>query len=93
VFSAQARFPVDAVAIHGRSSEYVRVGDGGTSARFHFCPECGCTVFYVPEAIPGVVAIPVGAFADPDFPPPRVSVYEARKHPWVRLPDDIEHLD
>jgi len=81
------------VIIEGRSSEYVRVGDEGTSARFHFCPECGSTVFYLPQSIPDVVAIPVGAFADPDFPQPRVSVYEVRKHRWVGLPDDIEHLD
>ncbi|MGH8030322.1 MAG: GFA family protein [Arenimonas sp.] len=93
VFAVQARFPADAVVIEGRSTEYVRVGDEGTSARFHFCPECGDTVFYVPEAIPGTIAIPVGAFADPQFPQPRISVYEVRKHDWVILPDDIEHLD
>ena len=42
----------------------------------------------------GLVAIPIGAFADPDFPPPRFSVYEKRKHPWVAILDhDIEHVD
>jgi hypothetical protein len=25
--------------------------------------------------------------------PVRISVYESRKHPWVGLPDGIEHLD
>ena len=93
VFGAQARFPVDAVTVAGDSTEYLRTGDEGTTARFHFCPQCGATVFYRLDAVPGVVAIPVGAFADPDFPQPRVSVYEARKHCWVRIPDDIEHLD
>ena len=34
-------------------------------AFFHFCPDCGATVFYTTEASPGVVAIPVGALADP----------------------------
>lgn len=38
------------------------------------------------------LAIPVGAFADPDFPPPTVSVYEERMHPWVTLPADVEHI-
>lgn len=93
VFGAQARFPAEAVAIEGNSSQYVRVGDEGTAARFHFCPDCGATVFYRPEAFPDAVTIPVGAFADPGFPPPRVSVYEERRHPWVGLPDDIEHMD
>lgn len=38
------------------------------------------------------IAIPVGAFADPDFPAPTVSVYEERMHDWVSLPDGIEHM-
>lgn len=93
VFGAQARFPADAVTIEGRSTQYVRFGDEGTSCRFHFCPQCGATVYYVPDAIPGMVSVPVGAFADPGFPPPRVSVYGERRHAWVRLPDDIEQFD
>lgn len=92
-FGIQARFPADAVAVAGESREYARTGDAGTTARFHFCPECGAIVYYLMDAIPGMVAIPVGAFADPDFPQPRVSVYQVRKHPWVQLPDGIEHLD
>ena len=93
VFGAQARFPADAVGVEGPSREYLRIGDAGGSIRFHFCPDCGSTVYYLLDAIPGVVAVPVGAFADPDFPPPRVSVYEVRQHPWVVLPGSIEHHD
>lgn len=93
VFGAQARFPEEAVTIEGDSTEYVRVGDEGSAARFHFCPLCGATVFYRLDAVPGVVAIPVGAFADPEFPPPRVSIYEERMHRWLRFADGIEHID
>lgn len=93
VFAAQARFPEDAVVIEGRSTEHVLVGDEGGSARFHFCPTCGATVFYRMDFAPGFVAIPIGAFADPGFPHPHVSVYGVRKHGWVHLPDDIEQLD
>ena len=93
MFGAQARFPTAAVTIEGQSREYLRMGDEGSLARFHFCPECGSTVFYHSDADPGTVGIPVGAFADPQFPPPSVSVYEVRQHPWVRLPDEMEHLD
>jgi hypothetical protein len=45
-------------------------------------------VFYEPA--PGFVAIPVGAFADPSFPPPGVEVYESRRHAWVRMPEGID---
>ena len=92
VFGAQARFPSASVTTAGRSSEYVRVGDEGSRSRFHFCPDCGSTVYYTSEGMEGTVGIPVGAFADPQFPSPTVSVYEERMHSWVSMPPGIEHL-
>src|SRR5688500_577665 len=70
VFAAQARFPRENVSISGTSTEFVRVGDEGSRAKFHFCPKCGCTVYYEPEALGDFVVIPVGVFADPNFPAP-----------------------
>lgn len=93
IFGAQARFPKDKVRIAGRSTEYARVGDSGGTARFHFCPDCGATVYYTIDDLPDVTAVPVGAFADPTFPSPKVSVYEARRHPWAGIPADVEHYD
>lgn len=42
---------------------------------------------------PDVVAVPIGAFADPTFPPPRISVYESRRHPWLEVTAEMEHHD
>ena len=91
-FAQQARFARENVAVAGRSTRYVRTGDEGTRAAFHFCPTCGTTVYYEPEALPGFVMIPVGAFAKPDFPAPTVSVYEERMHSWIVPPPDAEHI-
>jgi hypothetical protein len=92
-FGLQARFPADRVRVVGRHSDYVRASDWGEERTFHFCPDCGATVFYATATAPDVVAVPVGAFADPFFPPPTVSVYESRRHPWLSVPDAIEHED
>ncbi len=92
-FGAQGRFPRDRVRITGRSSEYVRVSDAGEARTFNFCPECGATVYYSLASTPDVVAVALGAFADPSFPAPGFSVWEDRQHPWVTLPSDIEHRD
>lgn len=92
VFATQARFARDAVSISGKGTEFVLVGDEGTRATFRFCPNCGATVYYTTSSLPEAVTIPVGAFADPAFPAPTVSVYEERMHGWVRMPDEIEHL-
>ena len=87
----QARWPRAQARIEGDASEYVRVSDeGGEQRSFFFCPHCGATVYYGTD--PELVAVPVGAFADPSFPAPRVSVWEDRMHPWVGLPDEIEHI-
>ena len=92
-FGVQARFPRDKVRIEGRATEYTRVADSGNPLTFSFCPDCGATVYYVLEQFPDVMAVPVGAFADPAFPSPRFSVYESRRHAWVGMPADVDHFD
>jgi hypothetical protein len=89
----QARFPADRVRVDGRHTEYVRTSDQGEGRTFRFCPECGATVFYTLESAPDVFAVPIGAFADPTFPQPWVSVYESRRYTWLALPEDMEHHD
>lgn len=91
-FAMQARFERSNVSIEGSSKQYVRIADSGNQCIQSFCPECGATVYYQLNTAPEVVAIPVGAFADPQFPPPRFSVYEERKHPWVQMPEDAERM-
>jgi hypothetical protein len=83
VFATQARFPRAGVTIAGDSSQWTRRGDSGGSATFHFCPVCGSTVYWELDGLPDFIAVAVGAFADPHFPPPYVSVYEERQHPWA----------
>ncbi len=86
----QARWPREQVRIEGDATEYVfGPPTSPRSARFFFCPRCGATVYW---AVPEHIAVPVGSFADPNFPAPRVSVWEDRMHPWVGLPDGIEHI-
>lgn len=92
-YGVQARWPASQAAVAGRSSRFVRTGDEGNVATFHFCPDCGSTVYYQFDAIPDIVAVAVGNFADPSFPPPKFSVYEVRKHAWVGVPPDAERHD
>jgi hypothetical protein len=84
-FAVQARFRAADIRIEGEHKEFVRISDEGEWRRFSFCPNCGGTVFYKTENTPDIVAVPVGAFADPSFPAPTVSVWEKRRHEWVDL--------
>jgi len=93
-FAFQARWHKAQVAIEGQSKTFVKVGDSGNPATFHFCPECGSDVYYEIEGkFDDLIAIPVGAFDDPWFASPSYSVYEGRKHPWVDIVGDgVEHI-
>lgn len=79
--------------VTGRATEYVRTGDAGASFCFRFCPVCGSTIYHTEEGVEGGVSIAVGAFADPDFPPPQDSVYDCRRHGWVVMPEGVRVFD
>ena len=90
VFAALASFAAP-YTVTGRATEYVRVGDQAAKFTFRFCPVCGTTVYHTEEGYESSrVSVAVGAFGDPAFPAPRVSVYESRRHPWVGLPAGIQ---
>lgn len=93
MFGAQARFATDQVRVSGRSTAWVRTADSGNRLIFHFCPVCGATVYYWLESKPDITAVPIGAFADSSFPAPKFSVYESRRHAWVKTPDGVGHSD
>ncbi|KLD63397.1 GFA family protein [Dyella japonica] len=92
VFAALAGFRAP-YTVTGNATEFVRTGDHGSQFRFRFCPVCGSNVFHTEEGVEGHVSVAVGAFADPSFPPPEDSVYESRRHHWVRLPENITRYD
>ncbi len=92
VFAALASFSAP-FKVFGTATEYVRTGDQGASFIFRFCPVCGTSVFHSEVGYEDSVGVAVGAFADPGFPPPSVSIYDSRRHPWVQLPPGTVAFD
>jgi hypothetical protein len=37
---------------------------------------------------PEIIAVAIGPFADPNFPPPTVALWEQYRHPWISSPSD-----
>ena len=91
----QAGFTSEQVRVAGRYSDYSRISDEADRKEhvFHFCPDCGVTVFYTEPDEPDDVVVMIGAFADPTFPPPSESSYGSRKHAWLALPEAMKHYD
>jgi hypothetical protein len=88
VISNQARFRREQITFSGQAAAWTRRADSGNALIFHFCPTCGSTVYWEGEGFPGLVAVAIGSFADPDFPAPAIAVWEESRHPWVSLPPD-----
>ena len=92
-YAIQARFPKEQVTIKGKSTswrfpiegaepvDYTHCAELG--AEFHFCPVCGSTVHYTSDADKERIGIKIGAFADPTFPPPKITGHLKYMHPWA----------
>ena len=87
-----AAFAKAQVRIEGPRKVFERDGQAGRKVRFHFCPDCGTSLYWDADVRPDLYIVAVGAFADPDFPPPSVSVFEESKHSWTQLPDGMTHF-
>ena len=93
-FGLQAGYEAGQARIEGRSHAYARTSTEPDERvhTFHFCPDCGSTVYYTEADAPEFVAVMVGAFADRDFPAPSRSIYGVvRRHRWLTLPEGIAH--
>lgn len=82
-FSWNSTWAEAQVEIRGEHANFTRTSDDGFWGRHHFCPVCGTQLFYAIERRPGMISIPAGAFADPDFPAPTIEVYAERRCLWL----------
>lgn len=81
------------VEIEGESTIYQRTGGSGNAIHLHFCPTCGVSVYFRPQARPTVVGVHGGCFNDPDFPSPHTAGWTKSKHHWVDIPEGTKAFD
>lgn len=94
VLATQVRFHADRVLFEGQSKTWVQVADSGNTIDFHFCVECGSTLWYICAPEPDIVAVAFGNFEPGHGFVPEYSVYEERKEPWVSITGEtIDHYD
>jgi hypothetical protein len=41
--------------------------------------------------VPDLIGVAVGAFVDPQFPEPMMSVWEESKHSWLSFSHSLDH--
>jgi hypothetical protein len=82
VMTFSAWFPERQVTVCGRTASWQ---PHGPAAEKVFCPVCGGGGYVRTGAyLPHCVAIRVGAFADPDFPPPAHVHWWASRPRWMK---------
>ena len=90
-FGVTICFSKDQVRTEGPNRSYERSSDSGRKVEFHFCPDCGSTVFWYAEYDSSLIGIAFGAFADPSMPGPTLSTWEMTSHPWVSFDHELNH--
>jgi hypothetical protein len=90
-FHFGATYLKERVRLQGECRIYQRSSDSGYRIRFHFCPNCGSTLYWEGDRNPAVCGVAVGAFDRTAFPPPSDSIWEESIYPWLGLPPGIAH--
>ena len=98
LFHIAAWFEQSSVTITGTTKAFTRTsGASGFPCTFNFCTECGTSIWWLPARsdgpLKGKIGIAGGCFADPNFPPPTVSIYEKQMHSWITIPSSAERYE
>ncbi len=80
-------YKADQVKVSGAYKTYTRGTLSGGTVSFHFCPNCGSTVFSEAPILNMVFEedlyeIPMGCFFDSEFPPPDIAIWTRDLHDW-----------
>lgn len=89
-FSIAAFFPRARVELPlAEAKTYRRASASGFDVVFHFCPDCGTSLWWEPDRLPDLIGVAAGAFADGGFPMPDQAVWDSERHHWLDLPEAI----
>jgi hypothetical protein len=83
-------FKKDDVKLAGDLFE--RPAPEGRKVYNYFCPTCGTTLGWRGDVRPDVIGVAAGCFADKSLPTPSVSIWEETMHPWIKLPEGMQHF-
>ena len=90
-FGMGAYFNASDVELRGELRTYEhRSDESGRWLRMQFCPKCGSTVTWTLELYPGLRALAVGSFDDPDWLAISRHVWTRSKHEWFTCPQGAE---
>src|SRR6476469_5807247 len=75
-FGVGAFYPAAMVTIAGTPKQFTRPAESGGRIHNYFCPECGSTIYWQADNLPGMIGVAVGALSDSNCPAPARSIFE-----------------
>ncbi len=94
VMSLSAWFPESGVTIDGPYTSWFFTKTPDPALVSCFCPTCGGGRFFrTGDYLRGTIGIPVGSFADPDFPPPDHIHWWPDRPRWLSAPHGPDLLE
>lgn len=75
--------------LQGKPQSFTVKGASGGDVTRQFCSECGTPLFSLLEIAPGIKVAKVGAFDDPSFFSPEMTVWTSSAPTWAHISSDI----
>ncbi len=90
--------PVSILAAYPRDLVTIERGVPGTyesspGVRRSFCRECGTSLSYEDERLPGEVYLHAGIFDNPELFRPGLHGWDSRRLRWLRISDDLPRYE
>ena len=79
-----AMYADEEVSVVGETKTYEYTGGSGMQVINHFCGDCGCRIYTIAEAFPGMAAFVVGVFDKATSFEPRGEIFTNYKLPWLK---------
>ena len=92
-FSVAVFYARAAVRVTGETRTFSRRLRQRLSGDVPLLPELWVERLLGAARLPERIGVALGAFADPDFPPPEQSVWTKDKQRWIALPADLTAYD
>ena len=91
-FGVGAFYPAATVTLSGTPREFTRTAESGGAVHNYFCPECGSTLYWRADNLPGMLGVAFGALTDPERTAPARSIFERSKQGWLHIEGEVERF-
>jgi hypothetical protein len=91
-FAPVVGIPLAALQVEGEVKTFRDQGDSGKALLRRFCPECGSSLFYEAEGMPGLVMVLTGTLDDASWVKPAVQIFCDSAQPWVELGGEMQRF-